>query len=114
MNKEKNGNDTQGDLLEGVFLATNADDKSEFINNLKTEKELESVEDSNMLYFRKKSIKKCYCICFYGLKSIDFNEKSIDEKGVAHYYARVSRKYFSDFSSIKNREEYERTNDNEK
>lgn len=110
----ENGNNTQGDKLEGVFLASSKNDNSDFINSLNLNGEIECIEDEKLFYFRKKDIKQCYALCFYGLRSDSFNEKIIDENGIAHYYSRVSREYFKGFSKIKDREEYEKASEIEK
>ena len=110
----KKGNNTQGDKLEGTFLTTSKNDTSDFIKKLKKDEEIEYIEEDGLLHFRKKSINQCYSVCFYGLKDNSFVEKNIDDKGIAHYYAKVGRDYFSGFSEIKSREEYEKVSENEK
>lgn len=102
------GNIGLGDSLEGIFLTTNSNDNSEFINNLKKNDDCEYFTKGCKLYFRKKSIKKLYCFCLYGLNDDSFKEKSIDCFGKEHYYSRVDKDYFTSFSRSITKENYNR------
>lgn len=104
--EEKNGNKGQGDLLEGTFLATNVNDNSDFIKNMKNNRNIEYFTNSELLYFRNKNVKELYCFCLYGLNSNMFVKKEIDRFGDEHYIANVSKKYFSDFSGKISEKEY--------
>lgn len=110
--EEEKGNKGLGDSLEGVFLATNYSDNSEFINNLKKDEDLEYFVKDYKLYFRRKDIKKIYCFCLYGLNDDSFKEKNIDRHGKEHYYSRIDKNYFSSFSNGVTRENYNRKNEN--
>lgn len=108
---ENNGNKGVGDSLEGVFLATNKNDNSLFINNLKKNKENGFFIKNNLLYFRNKRTTQLFCLCFYGLNSDMFINKDVDRFGNEHYYASVHREYFSTFSGIKSEQEYFKMNE---
>lgn len=104
--QEENGNKGQGDSLEGVFLATDVNDNSRFINNLKKDDKNEFFLKNNLIYFRRKETTELYCLCLYGLNSNMFINKDTDRFGYDHYFARISKDYFSDFSSEISEEEY--------
>lgn len=111
---EKDGEKGRGDLLEGTFISARANDTSDFISNLKKDTNLEYFGKDEYTYFRRKGIENIYSVCFYGVKDNAFSEKSIDEKGKAHYIARVDNSYFTDFSDNITEEEYDRIENQEK
>ena len=104
--EEKNGNKGQGDSLEGIFLATDINDNSEFIENMKKNEDIECFTNSELLYLRNKNVKELYCFCLYGLNSNMFVKKEIDKFGEEHFIASVNKEYFSDFSGGISEEEY--------
>lgn len=104
--QEEKGNKGQGDSLEGVFLATNKNDNSKFIKNMKKNKDVEYFVKDNLLYFRNKSSKELFCFCLYGLNSNMFVNKEIDRFSEEHYIAKVNKDYFSDFSDKISEDEY--------
>ena len=106
------GNKGLGDSLEGTFLTTTFNDNSEYINNLKKNNDIEYFVEDDKLYFRRKSIKKLYCFCLYGLNDNSYKEKSVDRFGKEHYYSRIDKSYFSSFSNGITKEKY--NNEDEK
>lgn len=111
---EKNGNKGQGDVLEGTFLSANENDKSNFIEKLKENKNLTYFYENGFIYFRRKTVENLYSICFYGLKDNSFTEKNIDEDGKVHYISRVGNSYFTDFSDNVTESNYSSISDSEK
>ena len=111
---EKDGEKGRGDLLEGTFFSTNANDTSEFITKLKKDKSLNNFDYDGYTFFRRKGIEDLYSICFYGVNDNVFSEKTIDEKGKAHYVSRVDKSYFTDFSEDIKEEEYSQIEESEK
>lgn len=105
--EEEQGNKGQGDNLEGTFFSIDKNDNSDFINLLKLNNQIEHFEYDNFCYFRKKSIRDLYCLCFYGLNDWDF-EREVDDKGRATYTNKITKDYFSDFSNGVCSEEYEK------
>lgn len=77
--EEEKGNKGQGDSLEGTFLSALKDDDSEFIRKMKLNSQIEHFEYGDFIYFRKKDIKKLYCLCFYGLNDNSFIKKLINQ-----------------------------------
>lgn len=104
--KEKNGNKGQGDLLEGIFLSTQGNDTSKFIERLENDSYINCIEYNGFKYFRRKGIETLYCLCFYGLNSNSFHNKEIDNKGKAHYYSYVTKEFFESFSENISKKEY--------
>ena len=108
INLEKDGNKGQGDILEGTFLSTHADDNSVFIKELKTNTSIEFFDHNGFTFFRRKAVVDLRCLCLYGIQDNSFwKERSSD--GRVHYYTRITKKYFSDFTDYKTREEYKKT-----
>ena len=110
----KNGNKGQGDTLEGTFLSAKENDNSNFIENLKKDRNLTHFYENGFIYFRRKKIEELYSICFYGLKDNSFTQKNIEEDGKAHYISMVENSYFTDFSSNITESDYESMEDSEK
>lgn len=75
---EENGNRGQGDILEGVSLATYKQDNSSFIANLKKASEIDYFEKGNLVYFREKSVLNLYSLCFYALEDSRFKLSTVD------------------------------------
>lgn len=108
------GNIGLGDSLEGVFLSTNINDKSPFIENLKNNIDYEFFNKNLKTYFRRKEIKDLYCFCLYGLNSNSFKEVDVDIFGKTHYISRISKDYFYDFSDGMTKETYDINDENKK
>lgn len=103
---EENGNRGQGDILEGVSLATYKQDNSNFIANLKKTSEIDYFEKGNLVYFREKNVLNLYSLCFYALEDSRFKLSTVDRFGKNHYQAKIDKNYFSTFNSVKSKEEY--------
>lgn len=112
--KEKNGNKGQGDLLEGIFLSAQGNDESKLITRLKNNSYINCIEYNEFKYFRRKSIENLYCLCFYGLNNNSFRNKKIDNKGKAHYYSYVSKEFFESFSEKISKEDYLKMNEGDR
>lgn len=112
--KEKNGNKGQGDLLEGIFLSAQGNDESKLITRLKNNSYINCIEYNGFKYFRRKSIENLYCLCFYGLNNNSFRNKKIDNKGKAHYYSYVSKEFFESFSEKISKEDYLKMNEGDR
>lgn len=112
--KEKNGNKGQGDLLEGIFLSAQGNDESKLITRLKNNSYINCIEYNEFKYFRRKSIENLYCLCFYGLNNNSFRNKKIDNKGKAHYYSYVSKEFFESFSEKISKEDYLKMNEEDR
>ncbi len=110
---EQDGNKGQGDLLEGTFFTAKITDTSPFITQLKGDPSIETVEQQEYIFFRRKDALQTFCSCFYGLKD-DCFKKNIAEDGKAHYTFHVPQNYFFDFSECKTQEEYDQIVDEEK
>lgn len=108
------GNIGLGDSLEGVFLSTNINDKSPFIENLKNNINYEFFNKNLKTFFRRKEIKDLYCFCLYGLNSNSFKEVDVDRFGKTHYISRISKDYFYDFSDGMTKETYDINDENKK
>ena len=104
--QEKDGNKGQGDSLEGVFLATDINDKSKFIEDLKKSRDIEYFVKDDLVYFRNKKSIELYCFCLYGLNSNMFVNKEIDRFNEEHFIAKVDKKYFDDFSGKISEKDY--------
>lgn len=103
---EKNGNKGQGDLLEGVSLATNEDDNSTYIETMKCNKDYENFSKDGLTYFRNKGTIELFCYCLYGLNSNMFVNSEIDRFGKEHFIAKVEKGYFSAFAGNITEEDY--------
>lgn len=103
---EEEGNKGQGDVLEGVFLSTDSNDKSKFINNLKKDETLNYFQKDNLIYFRNKKSLDLYSLCLYGLSSNMFTRETTDRFGEKHHIATITKDYFSAFNSVKNEKDY--------
>ena len=99
------GNIGLGDLLEGVCLSANCNDKSDFILSLKENKEFENFIKDDKIYFRRSQIKNLYCFCLYGLNSNVFIEDN-------DYCSKIDKDYFSAFTDIEKKEDYNRNDEN--
>lgn len=104
--EEEKGNKGQGDKLEGTFFSAKVDDDSKFLKDLKSDKRLDNFNYDGYTFFRKKGIEQLYCLCFYGLHTNSFCEKTIDKKGKAHYISRVKKEYFENFSKKVSKADY--------
>ena len=102
--EEISQNKGQGDSLEGTFLTTDENDNSTFISNLKLSDDIEHFKKNNKLFFRRKSVKKLFCYCLYGLNDNSFVEKSEDRFGNVNFCSRIDKNYFSGFSDVKEEE----------
>lgn len=109
---EEKGKKGQGDLLEGAFLSCKEDDHSDFIQNLKANPSLVFFPHNGFLFFRRKTVLSLRCLCLYGLRSNAFG-KETGPDGRARYYTKITKSYFSDFTDITSREEYDNANPNE-
>ena len=104
---ELDGNIGQGDILEGTFFSAIENDKSSFVRSMKDSDSFEYFNKNGFVFFRRKGILDLRCLCLYGLHDNSFN-KTIDENGQAHYQSRITKRYFSDFTDYKTREEYDK------
>ena len=109
INLEKDGHKGQGDILEGAFFSMQADDSSTFIRELKANSDIEFFDHNGFTFFRRKSVVDLRCLCLYGLQDKSFM-KEVSSNGRAHYSTRITKKYFSDFTDFKTREDYEKAN----
>ena len=109
---EKNGNKGQGDLLEGVFLATHEDDSAALIQTLKADPTIEHFIQNGFLFFRRQAVLDLRCLCLYGLHDKCF-QKSVGSNGKAHYSLKISKDYFGSFTEKKTREEAEKDDPSE-
>lgn len=103
---EEDGNKGRGDSLEGVCLATNKDDNSKFIKDMKNNEAFEWFIKNDMVYFRNKETKELFCFCLYGLNSNMFINKEVDRFGEEHFIAKVEKEYFSAFAENITEQEY--------
>lgn len=104
---ELGGKKGQGDLLEGTFFSSRVTDDLDLIKRFKSDTALESFDHKGITFFRRKSVVDLRCLCLYGLQSNAF-QKEISSDGRAHYNSRISKKYFSDFTDFKTRDDYEK------
>lgn len=104
--EEQKGNKGKGDILEGTFLSTKEGDKSDFINKLKQDKNINYFDYEGYTYFRKNSIEQLYCLCFYGLNDNSYTERNTDNYGKEYYTSRVRKEFFESFSERISKEEY--------
>ena len=104
--EEQKGNKGKGDKLEGTFLSAKEGDKSDFINKLKQNKNINHFDYDGYTYFRKNSIEQLYCLCFYGLNDNSYTEKNTDNYGKEYYTSRVRKEFFESFSESISKEEY--------
>lgn len=111
---ENDGNKGQGDSLEGVCLATNKDDNSEFIKNMKKNESFEWFIKNDMTYFRNKKTIELFCFCLYGLNSNMFTNIDDDRFGKEHFIAKVEKEYFSAFAGNITEEDYFKMGENDR
>ena len=109
INLEKGGHKGQGDILEGAFFSVQADDSSTFIREFKANSDIEFFDHNGFTFFRRKSVVDLRCLCLYGLQDNSFL-KEVSSNGRARYSTRITKKYFSDFTDFKTREDYEKAN----
>ena len=104
---EKEGNKGQGDILEGAFMSVKNNKQLLIDSKCLEGNDIESFQHNGFTFYRRKSVLDLRCFCLYGLYDNSF-QKSIDKNGKAHYDSRITKKYFSDFTEYKTREEYEK------
>lgn len=95
---EKKEGKGRGDILEGVYAASNIFDIPTLTTCAFLRENSYGETIDNTTYFRSKDVMNLPCYCFFGLNNSLFSNPTIDEKGYTRYPFYLTKQYFEDFS----------------